>query len=64
MKRKCAWNECKGEAHSNIFIDNCMSCMPYWGRYPACPECKKGLKVKRGRVTGECSEHGRFSVRG
>lgn len=22
---------CKGEAHSNVFIDNCDECMPQWG---------------------------------
>jgi len=24
--------ECKGEAHSNAFIDNCMVCAPLWGK--------------------------------
>lgn len=46
------WKECNGEAHSNPYIDNCMVCLPYWGKYPVCPihdtklhetgYCKKG----------------------
>ena len=26
--------KCTGEAHSNPFIDNCWTCMPFWGSYP------------------------------
>ena len=26
--------KCTGEAHSNPFIDNCWTCMPFWGEYP------------------------------
>ena len=26
------WKECDGEAHSNPYIDNCMSCLPNWGK--------------------------------
>ena len=26
--------ECKGEAHSNPYIDNCGVCMPRWGWHP------------------------------
>lgn len=24
--------KCEGEAHSNPFIDNCITCTPLWGR--------------------------------
>lgn len=26
--------KCTGEAHSNPYIDHCMVCLPFWGRYP------------------------------
>lgn len=25
--------ECAGEAHRNLYIDNCLDCAPLWGRY-------------------------------
>ena len=27
---------CKGDAHSNANIDNCMVCLPYWEIVPVC----------------------------
>lgn len=35
------WVECTGEAHSNPYIDNCMSCIPFWHYFPTCPNCKE-----------------------
>lgn len=34
---KAIWIKCNGEAHSNPYIDNCGSCMPFWGKFPICP---------------------------
>lgn len=26
------WVECTGEAHQNLYIDHCGSCLPNWGK--------------------------------
>lgn len=31
--------ECAGEAHSNPYIDHCMSCAPRWGTTVHCSAC-------------------------
>ncbi len=25
--------ECRAEPHRNLYIDNCLTCAPFWGRY-------------------------------
>jgi hypothetical protein len=40
-KIEIEWVECSGEAHSNAFIDHCMVCMPFWGKYPVCVTCER-----------------------
>jgi hypothetical protein len=63
--------ECDGAAHGNPYIDHCMVCLPYWGKYPACPDCGRKLaasraladndKAKRGRCTNSaCASHRRW----
>lgn len=37
MKAYAIYRDCNGEAHDNPNIDNCMVCLPFWGRYPVCP---------------------------
>lgn len=34
---KAIWVKCKGEAHDNPLIDNCVMCAPFWEEYPVCP---------------------------
>lgn len=47
--RHASKQKCEGEAHSNVYIDNCMLCSPNWGEYYACPACLHKLSKK-----GEC----------
>jgi hypothetical protein len=55
MKPEPIWVKCKGEAHSNPYIDNCGVCMPYWETYPICPKCRYKLTG-----TGKCTGCGKF----
>jgi len=46
MKPKAIIVSCSGAAHRNPFIDNCYSCMPFWSRFPECPNCHLKLSNK------------------
>jgi hypothetical protein len=53
--KKATWIECKGEAHGNPYIDNCMICMPWWENYPICTKCKRKLTEKG--FCRDCRKH-------
>ena len=50
---------CPGEAHSNLYIDNCMLCMPRWGQIEELAPIdlaearREGLAVRLGDLTDE-----------
>jgi hypothetical protein len=46
--------KCEGEAHSNLYVDNCMICAPRWGKYPTCPDCTGRIREGRRSKTGTC----------
>lgn len=50
--KKAIYVQCTGEAHSNLYIDNCASCMPYWERYPTCPD--DGTKLLESGYCRKC----------
>lgn len=34
-------NYCIGDAHKpNVDMDHCGVCIPWWRKYPTCPNCK------------------------
>jgi hypothetical protein len=45
---------CTGEAHSNAYIDNCMSCAPHWGYYYTCPSCTGKIDPSKTGYFGTC----------
>lgn len=47
IKPAPVWRECRGEAHRNPYIDHCMVCLPWWGRYPTCSACGSKLRERR-----------------
>lgn len=47
---------CSGEAHSNLLIDHCGVCSPWWEEYPVCPGCKTKLS-KHGSKGGLICNH-------
>ena len=56
--RNAVWIKCIGEAHSPVVaghIDHCPICMPFWDRYPVCPECKYKLTDKG--YCRQCGHH-------
>lgn len=56
MKQKIIWTKCKGEAHTNPYIDNCLICMPYWEKYPSCPYCK-GVDITEKGKCRNCKKY-------
>jgi hypothetical protein len=54
QSRSAVKQPCTGEAHSNAYIDNCMSCAPHWGYYYACPSCTGKLDAKGVCKNGDC----------
>ena len=55
MKKDAVMIKCSGEAHGNIYIDNCGVCMPYWGMFPVCPVDNEKLKHNSGHC-GKCKK--------
>ncbi len=69
---KATWIPCDGDAHSNAYIDHCMSCLRHqWGKIAVCmcvtecanPQEPTVLKLSKTGLTGTCRVcHSRLKV--
>lgn len=62
-RRPASVIKCTGEAHSNMYIDNCMVCAPRWGEYYSCPACTGKLDTKMICRNPECVAGGEKFLR-